>query len=159
MEVSLNANMYDSTTKRIAHALYPPFETLSKGLSKDYGGTMQHLWIDFELIESHAGRRPPWFSRFQKKVGGSSPDKLTGLPRRGCRTVGHYSVRPDFQELRSLSDDSVVGHVLSLVYASTSVLIEKQRKLGGFDVQRFRSDFLSICKQQGHDIVSTSGGR
>jgi|SRR5215472_3726453 len=111
MEVSLNANMYDSTTKRIAHALYAPFEAISRDLSKDYGGTMEHLWIDFELIESHAETRPRWSFRFQKKVGGSSPDKLTGLPRRVCQNVGHYSVRPDFQELRSLSDDSVVGHV------------------------------------------------
>ena len=113
---------------------------------------MEHLWIDVELIEAHAVGRPPWSFRFQKKVGGSSPDKLTGLPRGVHENVGHYSIKPDFQELRSVSQDSVVGYVLGLIYASTSVLIDKQKKLGGFDAPRFRSEFLSVCRQHGYDI-------
>src|SRR6187401_3258998 len=102
MEVGLHANMCDSTTRRIADALHAPFNAISRDLSKDYGGMMNQLWIDFELIESHAERRPPRSFRFQKRVGGSSPDKLTGLPRTVHENVGHYSVRPNFQELRSV---------------------------------------------------------
>ena len=101
MEVGLHAAMCDSTTNRIADALHAPFKAISKDLSQDYGGTMKHLWIDFELIQSHANRRPPFPFRFQKRVGGSTC-KLTGLPTLLCENVGHYSVRPDFQELRSI---------------------------------------------------------
>ncbi len=159
MQVGLHANMCDSTTERIADALHAPFKAIGRDLSKDYGGTMNHLWIDFELIEAHAARRPPWSFRFQKRVGGSSPDKLTGLPRGVYENVGHYSVSPDFQELRSVPKDSVVSYVLSLIYVSTSVLIEKQKKLGGFDAERFRSDFLTTCRQHGYDIGTTNGAR
>jgi hypothetical protein len=159
MQVGLHANMCDSTTERIADALHAPFKAIGRDLSKDYGGTLNYLWIDLELIEDHAARRPPWSFRFQKRVGGSSPDKLTGLPRGVYENVGHYSVRPDFQELRSVPQDSVVTYVLSLIYASTSVLTERQKKLGGFDAQRFRSDFLTTCRQHGYDIGSTNGAR
>ena len=155
MKVGLHANMCDSTTERIARALHAPFKAIGQDLSNDYGGTMEHLWIDFELIENHKA----WSFRFQKKVGGSSPDKLTGLPRQVHENVGHYSVMPDFQELRSVPQDSVVGYVLSLIYASTSVLIEKQKKLGGFDAEKFRSDFLTTCRQHGYEIDCTNGKR
>ena len=156
MELGLHANMCDSTTTRIADALYAPFKTISKDLSKDYGGSMKHLWIDLELIESHAVQRS---FRFQKRVGGSSPDKLTGLARGVYENVGHYSVSPDFQKLRSIPQESVVNYVLSLIYASTTVLIEKQKKLGGFDAQQFRSDFLAACNKHGYEIDTTSSSR
>jgi hypothetical protein len=152
MEVGLHANMCDLTTEKIAYALHSPFEAIGRDLSKDYGGTMNHLWIDFELIER---RRPPWSFRFQKRVGGSSPGKLTGLPRGVFENVGHYSVKPDFNELLRVPLDSVVSYALSLIYASTSVLVEKQKKLGGFDAQTFRSDFLTTCRQHGYAIDST----
>jgi hypothetical protein len=159
MQVGLHANMCDQTTARIADALHKPFKEISRDLSKNYGGTMSHLWIDFELIESHAARRPPWSFRFQKRVTGSSAHKLTGLPMPVRENVGHYSVSPDFHELRSVPQDSVVSYVLSLIYASTSVLIEKQKKLGGFDAQQFRSDFLTTCRQHGYDIDSKDSPR
>jgi hypothetical protein len=159
MQVGLHANICDRSTERIADALHAPFKAIGIDLSKDYGGAMNHLWIDFELTEDDAARRPPWSFRFQKRVGGTSPDKLTGLPRGVYENVGHYSVRPDFQELRSVPQDFVVTHVLSLIYASTAVLVEKQKKLGGFDAQRFRSDFLTTCRQHGYDIDSTNGKR
>jgi hypothetical protein len=159
MEVGLHANICDSTTQWISRALHAPFKEIGKDLSRDYGGTMNHLWIDFELVEVHAERRPPYSFRFQKRVGGSSPDKLTGLPRQVHENVGHYSVRPDFQELRRVPPESVVSYVLSLIYASTLVLIEKQKKLGGFDAQQFRSDFLATCRHHGYDIDSTNTPR
>ena len=156
MKLGIHANMCDSTTSRIANALHAPFEAISRDLSKDYGGTIKHLWIDIELIEDHAARRPPWSFRFQKRVGGSSPDKLTGLHRRVYEDVGHFSVKPDIEKLRSIPQKSVVSYVLSLIYTSTAVLIEKQKKLGGFDALKFRSDFLTTCRDHGYEINSTN---
>lgn len=103
-EVALHANMCDQSTKAIADALHAPFELLGKDLSRNYGGTMDHLWIDFELIEAHAGPRPPRSFRFQKKVGGSI-FKLKGLPTPVSENVGHYSVRPNFRALRNVPLD------------------------------------------------------
>jgi hypothetical protein len=153
MEVKLNANMCDQATRRIADALRDAFKPIGKDLNKDYGGTMAHLWIDFELIQSHAERRPPFPFRFQKKVSGSSFTKLTGLAAPVCERVGHYSVRPDFRELLRIPLGSVASYALSLIYASTSVLVEKQKKLGDFDAARFRRDFLSSCREHGYEIV------
>ena len=153
MEVGLHANMSDQATGRIAEILCDAFEKIGKDVSKDYGGLIQHLWIDFELIQSHAERRPPFAFRFQKRVGGSIC-KLTGLPTPLCENVGHYSVRPDFRELLSIPLASVASYALNLIYASTSVLIEKQKKLGGFDAQMFRQDFLSSCRARGYRIHS-----
>src|SRR6516162_10517445 len=120
MEVLLNANTSDSDTERVRKILYAAFKVIEKDLSKDYGGLIQHLWIDFELIPSWAERGPPFRFRFQKKVGGSVC-RLTGLPTRLCEHVGHYSVRPDFQKLLGLPLESVPSYALSLIYASTSV--------------------------------------
>jgi hypothetical protein len=157
MEVSLHANECDVSTQRIAFALDRPFEAIGRDLSQDFGGKMKHLWIDFELIESHAKLRPPWSFRFQKRVGGSTPDQYTGLPRGVYRNVGHYSVRPNFRELRRVPLRLVVRYVLGLVYASTSVLIDKEKKLGGFDAQKFRSAFLVACRQNGYPIDPDDG--
>ena len=157
VKVGIHANDCDSSTEHIARALDAPFEALSRDLSKDYGGAMNHLWIDLELNELHAARRPPWSFRFQKQVGGSSPDKFTGLPPGVYENVGHYSVRPDFQHLRSVPPGSVVSYVLGLIYASTSVLLEKQKRLVGFDAQKFRSDFFAACRARGYDIDPADG--
>lgn len=151
MEVSLNANICDQATEQIADVLRDAFDRVEKDLSKTYGGSIRHLWIDFELIQSRAERRRPFPFRFQKRVGGSI-FKLTGLRTRIYENVGHYSVRPDFQKLLRIPLESVASYSLSLIYASTSVLVEKQKKLGGFDAQRFRLDFLSSCSEHGFQI-------
>ena len=70
----------------------------------------------------------------------------------GSENVGHYKVRPDFDTLLRLPLDSVVTYALSLIYESTSVLIDKQKKLGGFDAKRFRSDFLACCADRGYPL-------
>jgi hypothetical protein len=157
MELSLNANAFEESTREIAMALQKPLDLISQDLSKDYGGPMEHLWIDFELLERDVSRRPPWAFRFQKKVGGVSPDKLTGLPRGTYMNVGHYSVRPDFAELRDVPIESIPSYVLGLIYASTSVLIEKQQKLKGFDAEQFRADFLVSCASYGYEIQQDRG--
>src|SRR5581483_7749034 len=128
MEFSINANKCDSATSEIRAKLYDAFKAISKDLCIDYGGTMQHLWIDFELIQSHAERRPSWPFRFQKKVGGYT-DKIMGLPVPVYENVGHYGISPDFQKILNTPLDSVTNYALSLVYKSTSVLVEKKKKL------------------------------
>jgi hypothetical protein len=156
MEVIINANMSESATERIGKILREAFQTVVKDLNKDYGGTIQHLWIDFELIRSHAERRPPFPFRFQKRVGGSV-SKLTGLPTPVYENVGHYSVRPDFRELFRIPLEVVASYALGLIYASTSVLVEKQKKLGGFDAHRFRQDLLGSCREHGYKIAPRNG--
>lgn len=155
MKVSLNANTSDQATGRIAKLLRAAFKTIEKDVSKDYGGTMQYLWIDFELIQSHAERRPSWPFRFQKKVGGSV-FKLTGLTTPVYENVGHYGISPDFRILLNTPLESVACYALSLIYESTFVLIGKQKKLGGFDAYRFRQDFLSSCEKHGFRIIQNN---
>jgi hypothetical protein len=152
MEVRINANISDSDTEQIAKILREAFQTVEKDLSKDYGGEIQHLWIDFELIRSRAERRSPFPFRFQKRVGGSV-SKLTGLPTAVYKNVGHYSVRPDLGELLRIPPEAVASYALGLIYASTSVLVEKQKKLGGFDARRFREDLLASCREHGYQIT------
>lgn len=137
MEVSLHANMCDEST-----------ESISKELSRNYGGSMEHLWIDFELIESRGGKRAPFPFRFQKRVGGAK-ERLTGLPMPVYHNVGHYSVRPNFRELKRVPRESIVSYVLSEIYASTVILLDKQKRLGGFDAVKFRADYLAACHERG----------
>jgi hypothetical protein len=157
MKVKLNANVCDLTTEQIARVLWDVFSKIEKEISGDYGGTMRHLWIDFELSQFGADRRPPFPFRFQKKVGGSI-SRLTGLRTPLYENVGHYSVRPDFDELLKLPLNFVPTYALSLIYRSTSVLVDKRKKLGGFDAEQFRSDFLSACKEHGYEFgpINTS---
>jgi len=153
MEVSLHANMCDQATIKIADVLHQPFKTIGAALSGEYGGTMKHLWIDFELIRSHCEMRPPYAFRFQKKVGGGTCH-LTGLKTAVNENVGHYSVRPEFDTLLRLPLASVVSYALSLIYDSTSVLIDKQKKIGGFNAKQFREGFLTSCEENGYPLIS-----
>ena len=152
MKVSINANICDSETEQVAKILRNSFKTIANELSKDYGGMIQHLWIDFELVQRFAQRRQPFPFRFQKRVGRKF-FALTGLPTPIYENVGHYSVRPDFPKLLSTPLEDVASYALGLIYASTSVLFEKQKKLGGFDAHRFRWDFLSSCEEHGYQIA------
>lgn len=152
MEVGIHANICDQTTSHVAAALRIPFEEMGKLLCGDYGGTMEHLWIDLELLESRAGThgksRFPF--RFQKRVSGHSRLGLPAIP--DWFNVGHYSVTPDFKVIASLPTEQLVPYVLSLIYNSTSVLLEKQKKLGGFDAVLFRSKFRHACESFGCEI-------
>jgi hypothetical protein len=152
MEVGLHANMCDQATRGISKALSVPFTELSALLEGDYGGVMEHLWIDLELIKSHSrpdGRaRFPF--RFAKRVSGRSHFGLPPSPDKF--NVGHYSVRPDFQLIASLPLSEAVVYALSLIYDSTRVLIDKQKRLGGFDASSFRRNFLAGCRKVGYEI-------
>ena len=150
MEVSLNANMCDSETLVIAQELRDPFKSLSQSLSGSYGGIVEHLWIDFELVQSHAQLRAPRTFRFQKRV--APPAMLKGLGQPHYHNVGHYSVRPDFATLFRTPVQQVAAYALKLIYQSTIVLAEKQKRLGGFNASAFRETFSEGCRNLGYEI-------
>jgi hypothetical protein len=97
--------MFDEETRRIGVVLQKPFDLISCEVSNDYGGSIEHLWIDFELIRHWTKRRPPFAFRYQKRVSGD--DKLTGIRHPDQHNVGHYSVRPDFDVLLGLPTKNV----------------------------------------------------
>ncbi len=143
LEVTFTANMTDSDyTSKIATIINKHIGNLENDLHKDYGGSMEHLWIDFQLIEDH--KTYPF--RFQKRV--AIPTSFTEFY---SYNVGHYSVKPDFVKLQMLSsEEEICSYVFELLYKSTKILEEKQNKLEGFNVTAFRLDFLSACKKQGY---------
>ncbi len=152
MDVSIRANSSDYITTSIASAIRSPFRELSELLCGEYGGTVDNLWIDLELVESWARTdgKPKFPFRFQHRVSGRSRFGLPAMP--DMLNVGHYSVRPDFRLLLSLPPQLVVPYSLSLIYNSTSVLIERQQKLGGVNAQLIRRKFLEGCRSIGHDL-------
>ena len=137
MKVGLHANIVDDT-KALADALCPLFKTLSQGLEGDYGGAIEHLWIDLELLEylAKADGSPRHPFRFQKRVSGRSHFELPVASDH--INVGHFIVRPDFALVASLPVDLAVSHVLQRVYDESAVLPGKPKKLGGFDTGRFQ---------------------
>ena len=153
MKTRFHANMCDISTKPVATAMVIPFQTLSHSLSGEYGGIMEHLWIDLELIvhDARPDGKPRYPFRFQKRVSGRSHFGLS--PIQDHFNVGHYSVRPNFQIITSLSTEQLVPYVLTLIYHSTSILLDKQKRLGGFDAMLFSSRFMEASKQLGHDII------
>lgn len=152
MEVGIHANMSDQGTIKVAEALRPIFSELSERLKGEYGGQIEHLWIDLELIASHAKAdgKPRHPFRFQKRVSGRSHFGLPPVPDQF--NVGHFSVRPDFVLITSLPTEHMISYVLSLIYNATTVLLDKQKKLGGFNGELFRNNFLGVCQNLGYRI-------
>ncbi|MBD7924220.1 hypothetical protein [Xanthomonas bonasiae] len=151
MRLQLHANMVDRRTSKVADALRPVFTALSDRVSGDYGGFMEHLWIDLELIEDHAkpDGTPRHPFRFQKRVSGRSPP--FGLPPVPDKlNVGHFSVRPDFERIITLPTAQAVAYAVFLIYQGTDVLHAKAKRLGGFDANLFRSRFRDIAQELGY---------
>lgn len=150
MKVGIHANISDSATRALVNALYPVRTTLSRELEANYGGLIEHLWIDVELLEDLAredgGPRHPF--RFQKRVSGRS--QFGGPDVDDSLNVGHFSVRPDFALLRSLPLEEAVSHVLQQIFIQSAILLEKQKKLGGFDAKLFRERLLAECQRLGY---------
>lgn len=152
MIVGLHANMVDMNTEKIGSSLSDVFKLLCEKLSGNYGGTIEHLWIDFELIESHSkpdGKaRFPF--RFTKRVSGRSRYGLPSIP--DDFNVGHFSVRPDFHRLLSLPNEEVITYCLNLIYNELDVLKTKEKKLGGFNSELFKNKFIDECMNLGYKI-------
>jgi hypothetical protein len=131
------------------------FATLGRELEGDYGGIIEHLWIDLELLEylAKADGSPRHAFRFQKRVSGRTH---FGLPEAQSKfNVGHFSVRPDFALLTSSPVEHGVGHVLQKIYSTSAILLGKQRQLGGFDASQFRERFMAQCRQLGYPVENS----
>jgi hypothetical protein len=152
MEVLINANISDTSTFKLADELRAIFTKLAEQLSGNYGGDIEHLWIDLELSEMsvQAFGKPPKPFRFQKRVAGASRMGLPEIP--DLFNVGHYSVRPDFEVLKQNTIAQSISYIVGLVYKSTEVLLTKQKKLGGFDATSFRNNLFSVCTSSGFTI-------
>ncbi|WP_369977984.1 hypothetical protein [Xanthomonas bundabergensis] len=151
MRLKIHANMVDRRTSKVADSLRPVITALSDRLSGDYGGFMEHLWIDLELIEDHAkpDGTPRHPFRFQKRVSGRSPP--FGLPPIPDKlNVGHFSVRPDFDVIRTLPTGQAVAYAVFLIYQGTEVLHAKSKRLGGFDASLFRLRFRDVSQDLGY---------
>lgn len=145
LNVDLHTNIVDLSTKRVADIVSESFDFLSKKMSNDYNGNMEHLWIDLELIEGYKS----WSFRFQKRVTLSG----FGLPGKDFKyNVGHYSVKPDFEKLKLSTENEVLDYILNLIFKSTEIFFSKKKALGDFDTNRFRSDFRKACKELGFEI-------
>ena len=152
MKVGFHANIVDDDTMALSNALAPVFKTLGRKLEGEYGGLIEHLWIDLELLEylAKADGSPRHPFRFQKRVSGRSHFGLPATPDHF--NVGHFSVRPDFGLLTSLSVEGAIFHVLQRIYQESAVLLSKEKKLGGFDANLFRERLLIICQQLGYSL-------
>jgi hypothetical protein len=146
MNFAIHANDFDLSTEHLNAVLQPFCQSLGAALSKDYGGVMEHLWIDIELNPGRAEQKPPYTFRFQKRVF-SNAFRPPGAQE--YRNVGHYSVRPDFIALAAIPKDAVGCYLMELVYASTAILEQKLKRLGGFDAVAFRSDFRAELEKLG----------
>jgi len=152
MKVGLHANMADTQTAEIGSLLRDVFDVLCEKLSGNYGGTIEHLWIDFELIEGLAKTdgKPKYPFRFAKRVSGRSSFGLPPVP--DSFNVGHFSVRPDFHRVLSISKEEIIPYCLNLIYKELEVLKTKEKKLGGFDSDLFRKKFVDECTRLGYKI-------
>jgi hypothetical protein len=152
MKVGLHANHVDRRTSKIGSALSDIFDVLSEKISGDYGGTIEHLWIDFELSEMEArpDGKPKFAFRFAKRVSGRSHFGLPPSPDNF--NVGHFSVRPDFRHLLSIQEGEVIPYCLSLIHNDLIVLKAKEKKLGGFNSEIFKNKFADACKSLGYPL-------
>lgn len=154
MEVKINSSRVDNRTYKIGSDLRDVFRPLSKKLDGNYGGVMEHLWIDFELNEYFANTdgKPKFPFRFAKRVSGRS--QLTGLNSPDSFNVGHFSVCPNFPYLLSLPKDEVALHCLNLIYKELDTLKSKEKKLGGFNSALFIQKFKEECNNLGYKVSS-----
>jgi hypothetical protein len=146
MEVSIHAAKCDQGTAHILELVHPHLQKLSKSLCGEFGGPMEHLWVDLELSPGDADRRPPFPFRFQKRVAPSREFKALGAKE--YFNVGHYGVRPDYFALAKVEPSDVVCYLMNLVFESTAIL-EGKKQLRGFDVVAFRSQFAASLQSAG----------
>jgi hypothetical protein len=146
MKFAIHATDFDLSTEHLNAVLQPFCQSLGAALSKDYGGLMEHLWIDIELNPGHTKQRPPYAFRFQRRVS-CNPFRLASALE--YRNVGHYSIRPDFFALAAIPKEAVGCYLMELVYASTAILEQKLKRLGGFAAVTFRSDFRAELEKLG----------
>lgn len=136
LQVEFYANIYENKYKKVSYALDGILPKIKHSLCQDYGGTMEHLWVDLLLVE----HRKPFNFRFQKRVNDGD----------FYYNVGHYTAVPDFKLLDTLNDENEIRqYVLTVFYQSTKILEKKSKQLGGFNAKKFREEFKSACQALG----------
>ena len=146
MNVQISAPKSDQGTEHIAAMIRPHLAELSRALSGEYGGIMEHLWIDLELCPGDADRRDAFCFRFQKRV---APQRsFLALGAQEHFNVGHFSVRPDYFDLARVPMSDVVCYLTKLIYEGTETLGQRQQ-IGNFDVRAFREKFAAFLSESG----------
>lgn len=146
MDVLISASKCDQGTEHLQTLVSPHLDALAPTLSGEYGGPMNHLWIDLELCPVDADHRPALAFRFRKRV--VTPRELRAFGTQEFFHVGHYSVRPDYFELARVPLDDIKCYLLRLIFDSTESLAGK-RQLKGFDLGLFRQRFAAGLAEQG----------
>ena len=140
----IHVGKIDQGSEYLAAAVQQHLEVASAHLSRDYGGVMEHLWIELQMSPVEADKGPPRPFRFQRRVSIAGPAKRLTLPPPPAdpTNVGHFSIQPDYFKLAEVPLDNVPVFLLELVYDESVVLEKKSRRLGGFDAKSFRRDLL-----------------
>ncbi|SEI90016.1 hypothetical protein SAMN04488018_106175 [Myroides marinus] len=139
LQVSFFTNVIEEKTKLIPSYLNEYLRLIEKDLYKNYGGTMESLWIDIELVE----KQEPYPFRFQKRV--NSPSSYTDPY---TYNVGHFSIKPDFNLLDKLQSKSLIClYLIDLLCESINELSNRKKALGDFDFSTFQSDFIEACEK------------
>jgi hypothetical protein len=146
MQVQISSPESDQGTHHIAETVRPHLARLSDFLAGEYGGPMEHLWVDLELIPGRADVRGAFSFRFQKRVAPSRDLKSLGAKEQF--NVGHFSVRPDYFALAQIAPEEVPCYLMRVVYDATMTL-EKKRQLKGFDAGAFRRKFAQFLEENG----------
>ena len=160
VEISASESQGDG---RIKDILNPVLEALSQKLSGEYGGPMEQLWIDLEILPADAEQRGSWSFRFQKRV---APPRwmVDAFETKPEFNVGHYSLRLDYAALRDLDHylvfeehdpKEVIEYAVRLLYESTQTLGGRKRTLGDFDADAFRARFIQALGELGIAIDQT----
>ncbi len=145
LDFKIYSNIVEESTEKVAKIIRKPSKILEKKLSKDYGGNMESLWISIELVKSYIEKGKTYKFRFQKRV---NEDYSGGKDY--YYNVGKYSVIPDFRKLEELPNELICDYIFGLIYDFTKILVEKSKKLNGFNARKFSSDFLKYCNEMGY---------
>lgn len=136
LQVKFYDNISENKYKKVSYALDDILPKIKQALNQDYGGTMEHLWINLLLVEHYK----PFKFRFQKRVNDGD----------FYYNVGHYTAVPDFTILDTLNDENEIRqYALSVFYHSMQILEKKSKQLGGFNAKKFRQDFKNACQEFG----------
>lgn len=148
MECLIHVAGVDQGVEQQADVLQPHLERLGRHLSQDYGGEMQHLWIQIQICPGDADRGPPLPFRLQRRVSGRQSARRLGLPAGpDTHQVGSFAVRPDPVAFAATELDELPAYVIRVLHQAAVVLEEKSAQLGGFDAPRFRKDILRYLEQ------------
>ena len=76
----IHVGKIDQGSEYLAAAVQQHLEVASAHLSRDYGGVMEHLWIELQMSPVEADKGPPRPFRFQRRVSIAGPAKRLTLP-------------------------------------------------------------------------------